>query len=221
MNYLTHQLLNPEELEILRKNLDKEELLWEDGKHTAGKQAAKVKNNLQLRRNSDLSIKFSGLITKKIISNELIKSFALPKKVHGTIFSKSTPGMKYGRHIDNPYMPSGRADLSFTIFLNSKNNYEGGALSVECLNSEEKFKLNAGEIIIYPSTYFHSVEEVINGERLVFIGWIESYVKSIEEREYLFDLDAAARSLLAKYGRSDEVDLIFKSYSNLLRRLGS
>ena len=221
MNYLTHQLLNPEELEILRKNLDKEELLWEDGKHTAGKQAAKVKNNLQLRRNSDLSIKFSGLITQKIISNELIKSFALPKKVHGTIFSKSTPGMKYGRHIDNPYMPSGRADLSFTIFLTSKNNYEGGALSVECLNSEEKFKLNAGEIIIYPSTYFHSVEEVINGERLVFIGWIESYVKSIEEREYLFDLDAAARSLLAKYGRSDEVDLIFKSYSNLLRRLGS
>ena len=27
--------------------------------------------------------------------------------------------------------------------------------------------------------------------------------------------------LLAKYGRSDEVDLIFKSYSNFLRRLGS
>ena len=67
----------------------------------------------------------------------------------------------------------------------------------------------------------HSVEEVITGERLVFIGWIESYIKSNEEREYLFDLDAAARSLLAKYGRSDEVDLIFKSYSNFLRRFGS
>ena len=221
MNYLTHQLLNPEELKILRKNLAKEELLWEDGKQTAGKQAAKVKNNLQLRRDSDFSIKFSGLITKKIISNELIKSFALPKKVHGTIFSKSTSGMEYGRHIDNPFMPLGRADLSFTIFLTNKNNYEGGALSIECLNSEEKFKLNAGEIIIYPSTYFHSVERVIKGERLVFIGWIESYVQSIEEREYLFDLDAAAKSLLAKYGRSDEVDLIFKSYSNLLRRLSN
>ena len=65
------------------------------------------------------------------------------------------------------------------------------------------------------------MEEVTDGERLVFIGWIESYVKSIEEREYLFDLDTAARSLLNKYGRSEEVDLIFKSYSNLLRRLGS
>ena len=49
----------------------------------------------------------------------------------------------------------------------------------------------------------------------------ESYIKSIEEREYLFDLDAGAKGLLAKYGRSDELDLIFKSYSNLLRLLGN
>ena len=221
MNYLTHKLLNSEELEILRKNLEKDSLEWEDGKLTAGKHAAQEKNNLQLRRDSDLSIKFSGLITKKILSNELIKSFALPKKIHGTIFSRSTSGMKYGRHIDNAYMSSGRADLSFTVFLNCKKNYEGGALSIQGINSEDKFKLDAGEIIIYPSTYLHSVEKVIDGERLVFIGWIESYVKSIEEREYLFDLDAAARSLLAKYGRSEEVDLIYKSYSNFLRRLGN
>ena len=221
MNYLTHELLNSEELEIVRKNLNKENFLWEDGKQTAGSHAAKVKNNLQLKRDSDLSKKFSGLITKKILSNELIKSFALPKRIHGTIFSKSTKGMKYGRHIDNVYMSSGRADMSFTVFLSSKDNYEGGALSIEEFHSEKKFKLNAGEIIIYPSTYLHSVEEISKGERLVFLGWIESYVKSIEEREYLFDLDAAARSLLAKYGRSNEVDLIFKSYSNLLRRLGS
>ena len=221
MNYLTHALLNSEELEILRKNLDKEELFWEDGKQTAGKHAAEVKNNLQLKRDLNLSKKLSNLIIKKILSNDLIKSFALPKKIHGTMFSKSKSGMKYGSHIDNPFMSSGRADLSFTIFLSSKENYDGGTLLIESFNSEKTFKLEAGEIIIYPSTYLHSVEEVIAGERLVFIGWIESYVKSIEEREYLFDLDAAARSLLAKYGRSDEVDLIFKSYANFLRRLGS
>ena len=221
MNYLTHKLLNSEELEIFRKYLEKEDSSWEDGKKTAGTHAAEVKNNLQLKKDLDLSKKFSELIKKKILINELIKSFALPKKVHGTIFSKSTTGMKYGRHIDNPYMSSGRADLSFTIFLNCKDDYQGGELSIENFNSEEKFKLNAGEIIIYPSTYLHSVEEVLWGERLVLIGWIESYIKSIEEREYLFDLDAAARSLLAKHGRSEEVDLIFKSYANLLRRLGS
>ena len=221
MNYLTHQLLNPEELKLLNNSLNKENLPWEDGKKTAGNQASKVKHNLQLNKKSDISKKCAELISGKILSDYLIKSFTLPKKIHGTMFTKSTKGMKYGRHIDNSYMSSGRADLSFTIFLNCKDSYQGGELLIENMNSEKRFKLNSGEILIYPSTYLHSVQEVTRGERFVCVGWIESYVKSIEEREYLFDLDAGARSLLAKYGRSDELDLIFKSYSNLLRVLGS
>jgi len=220
MNYLTHQLLNPEEINILNKNLFLKDLPWEDGKKTAGNHAAKVKDNLQLNRSSNISKKYTELIEKKILKNDLIKSFALPKRIHGTMFTKSLQGMKYGRHIDNAFMSTGRADLSFTIFLNEKDKYSGGELLIEGLNSEEKFKLNSGGIIIYPSTYLHSVQEVINGERIVAVGWIESYIKSIEEREYLFDLDAGARTLLAKHGRSDELDLIFKSYSNLLRTLG-
>ncbi len=137
------------------------------------------------------------------------------------MFTKSKENMHYGRHIDNPYMSSGRSDLSFTLPLTNKDSYEGGELIIETMNSEEKFKLNAGEIIIYPRCYLNAVNEVSNGERLVCVGWIESYVKSTEEREYLFDLDAGARGLLAKHGRSDEIDLIFKSYSNLLRILGN
>ena len=221
MNYLTCQLFIQEEIEDLIKNLNKENNLWEDGKKTAGSHASKVKNNLQLNRESEISIKLSHLIRKKILSNPLIKSFALPKIIHGIMFTKSLNNMQYGRHIDNPFMSSGRSDLSFTISLSDKSKYSGGELMIEEMNSEKEFKLNAGEIIIYPSTYLHSVKEIKNGERLVCVGWIESYVKSIEEREYLFDLDAGTRGLLAKYGRSDELDLIFKSYSNLLRLLGN
>ena len=220
MNYLTHQLLNAEEINFIEKELEQENQGWEDGKKTAGSHASIVKDNLQLKRTSDISKKLSSLVKQKILNNDLIKSFTLPKNIHGIMFTKSSKGMKYGRHIDNSYMSSGRADLSFTIFLTKKNLYEGGELLIESLNSESKFKLDAGGIVIYPSTYLHSVLEVLRGERLVVVGWLESYVKSIEEREYLFDLDAGARSLLAKYGRSDELDLIFKSYSNLLRTLG-
>ncbi len=220
MNYLTHPLLNHKELKLIEETFKKKELPWEDGKKTAGSHASKEKNNLQMSRNSEISKKYSALITRKLICDPLIKSFSLPKKIHGTMFTKSMEGMKYGRHIDNAFMPSGRADLSFTLFLSCKENYEGGELCIENLNSEKYFKLNQGEIIIYPSTYLHSVKEVISGERLVFVGWIESYVKSIEGRENLFDLDAGARSLLSRHGRSDELDLIFKSYSNLLRLIG-
>ena len=221
MNYLIHQLLNTEEINLIKTELEKCTQNWEDGKNTAGSHASMVKNNLQLNRNSEESRKNSLLVNKKILSNQLIKSFSLPKRIHGIMFTKSSENMHYGRHIDNPYMSSGRSDLSFTLSLTNKNFYKGGELIIETMNSEEKFKLNAGEIIIYPSSYLHSVNEVTFGERLVCVGWIESYVKSTEEREYLFDLDAGARGLLAKYGRSDEVDLIFKSYSNLLRILGN
>tara|TARA_Y100000589_G_scaffold200001_1_gene188724 strand:- start:824 stop:1489 length:666 start_codon:yes stop_codon:yes gene_type:complete len=221
MNYLISPLLNNEEIKIFQEKLNVESQYWEDGKKTAGSHAAQVKNNLQLNRKSDISLNLSNFITNKILSNQLIKSFSLPKNIHGVMFTKSREGMKYGRHIDNAFMSSGRSDLSFTVFINEKNSYEGGELVIENINSENAFKLNSGEIIIYPSTYLHSVKEITKGERLVCVGWFESYVKSIEEREYLFDIDAGARSLLSKYGRSDELDLIFKSYSNLLRILGN
>ena len=221
MNYLISPLLNDKEIEIFKTKLNKENKDWQDGKKTAGSHAAEVKNNLQLKRECETSQNLSKFITTKILSNPLIKSFSLPKKIHGIMFTKARERMKYGRHIDNAFMSSGRADLSFTIFLNKKDSYQGGELIVENINSESTFKLDSGEIIIYPSTYLHSVKEINKGERLVCVGWMESYIKSIEEREYLFDIDAGARSLLAKHGRSDDLDLIFKSYSNLLRLLGN
>lgn len=220
MNFLTRPILKAEEIQLLKESLEKSNL-WEDGRKTAGKHAAQVKNNLQMNRESEVSKKYANIITKKILNDQLIKSFCLPKYIHGIMFTKSKLEMKYGRHIDNPFMSTGRADLSFTLFLNKKNDYKGGELVIETMEKEHEYKLNAGEIIIYPSTYLHSVNEVKAGERIVCVGWIESYIKTIEEREYLFDLDAGARSLLSKYGRSDELDLIFKSYSNLLRLLGN
>ncbi|MDA9746637.1 Fe2+-dependent dioxygenase, partial [Prochlorococcus sp. AH-736-K20] len=121
MNYLTHQLLNPQEIKLLKESLFLKDLPWEDGKKTAGNHAAKVKDNLQLNKSSEISKKYTALIEKRILNNDLIKSFALPKRIHGTMFTKSLQGMRYGRHIDNAFMSTGRADLSFTIFLNNKD----------------------------------------------------------------------------------------------------
>ena len=55
MNYLTHQLLNAQEINLLKTNLNLQDTPWEDGKKTAGNHAAKVKDNLQLDRSSNIS----------------------------------------------------------------------------------------------------------------------------------------------------------------------
>ena len=75
MNYLTCPLLSDEEIKILKENLSSNDSDWEDGKKTAGSLASKVKNNLQLSRNSDSSKKNADFIVKKLLINVLDKSF--------------------------------------------------------------------------------------------------------------------------------------------------
>tara|TARA_Y100001968_G_scaffold323452_1_gene361163 strand:- start:469 stop:1134 length:666 start_codon:yes stop_codon:yes gene_type:complete len=220
MEYLTHSLIDKAEVAKIVQKLKAEKSYWQDGKKTAGSHAAKIKNNFQLDKNSKISIELKDIITNKITTNPLIKSFTLPKIIHGVMFTKSLAKNGYGKHIDNPYMSSGRSDLSFTLFLNEPDDYQGGELCIQTINKSEKIKLSAGEIIIYPSTQLHSVSEVKDGERYVCVGWVQSYVQNNEDRNFLFELDAGAKGLLAKHGRSDELDLIFQAYSNLLRRLG-
>ena len=220
MEYLTHSLLDKSEtLEIIQR-LKAETSSWQDGKKSAGSLAAKIKNNFQLDKSSRISNEIKDLILSKMISDPLVKSFSLPSIIHGVMFTKSLPGNGYGMHVDNPYMPTGRSDLSFTLFLSEPENYEGGSLCIQTINETKQIKLSAGEMIIYPSTKLHSVAQVEKGERFVCVGWIQSYVQNNEDRSFLFGLDAGAKGLLAKHGRSDELDLIFQAYSNLLRRLG-
>ena len=220
MEYLTHRLIDESKALEIVERLKAEKSSWEDGKKTAGSHAAKIKSNFQLDKKSKLSMELKDIIVNKIISNSLLKSFTLPSLIHGVMFTKSQAGHCYGSHIDNPYMPSGRSDLSFTLFLSEPEDYKGGELCIQTINKTEKIKLSAGEMIIYPSTQLHSVAEVKDGERYVCVGWIQSYVQSNEDRNFLFGLDAGAKGLLAKHGRSDELDLIFQAYSNILRRLG-
>ena len=220
MDYLIHPLLNKSSTKDLVGKLLSNHGCWQDGRKTAGKHAAIVKNNLQLDRESKLSIDLSNQIINYLSIDPLIKSYVIPKTFHSLMFTKSGLGQGYGMHVDNPYMRNGRSDLSFTLFLSNSKNYQGGELCIQTLQENKKIKLNAGEIIIYPSTHLHCVEKITKGERLVCVGWIESYVASNEERSFLFGMDAGAKSLLAKHGSSPELDLIFQSYSNLVRRLG-
>ena len=65
MNYLIHQLLNTEEINLIKKELEKYPQDWEDGKKTAGSHASMVKNNLQLNRNSEASKKKFSISKRK------------------------------------------------------------------------------------------------------------------------------------------------------------
>ena len=222
MDYLTHSLLPLPEVREFQRRLSASDLPWRDGRLTAGDQAALVKNNYQLDPKAELTIAISNRITTALTSDQLVKSFSLVRKVHSLLVSRSSVGDCYGWHVDNPFSRHGRRDLSFTCFLSDEGTYEGGSLMIQTGGEETKeFRLPPGQIVLYPSSTLHSVTPVVSGVRYVCVGWIESYVKASDDRSMLFNIDAAARGLLARHGRSDELDLIFQSYTNAVRRLSN
>ena len=59
---------------------------------------------------------------------------------------------------------------------------------------------------------------VERGERLAVVGWVQSLVRDPAVRELLHDLSEARELLVGMEGSSRAIDLISKSYSNLLRQ---
>jgi PKHD-type hydroxylase len=203
-------LLNTEKLQSIQTRLEKAEFV--EGKLTAGWHAKLVKNNQQLKSGTSLLKELKTEVEQVLKDNSLFKIAVRPRRVHSLLFSRYEEGMSYGTHTDNALMGSNllRSDVSFTLFLNSPDEYEGGDLVIEGADDEKAYKLEAGTIIIYPSSTLHRVNTVTKGTRIVVVGWVQSLVRDASQREILFDLDTARRAMFAREGKTPEFDLISK-----------
>ena len=220
MRFQIESLLPAEQIASWRSLLLAPEVEWRPGQETAGWHARSVKHNHQLDRASALHRELAPLVHQALLVHPLLASAALPARIHNLLFSRLGPGEGYGRHVDNAFMADGRSDLSFTLFLSEPGSYQGGTLVLEYPDGEEAVRLGAGDLIVYPSTLLHRVDPVTEGERLVCAGWIQSRLRSAEQRELLFELDTARRTVFSQQGKGEIFDLLSRSYTNLLRMWG-
>ena len=220
MIFTIENLLTQEQLAIISERLQTDDFV--DGKTTAGWHARIVKENTQLSSQATYAKEIKDLIKVALEKNPLFKVATQPKIVHSMLISRYETGMSYGQHVDNAIMGTGsscyRSDISLTVFLNDAASYEGGELVIEHVEGERRFKLEAGSVIVYPSSTLHRVEPVTKGLRLVAVAWVQSLVRAPNQREILFDLDTVRRSIFQKEGKTIEFDLISKSHANLLRQ---
>jgi PKHD-type hydroxylase len=193
---------------------------WQPGQRTAGWHARAVKHNRQLAEEAPLQQALTELVIGRLQADALLQAAALPVMIHSLRVSRCGPGEGYGRHVDNAFMAAGRSDLSFSLFLSDPSLYHGGELVLETPTGEEHVRLPAGQAVVYPSTLLHRVEPVERGERLVVVGWLQSRVRDAAQRELLFELDTARRSLFQQQGKSEVFDLLCRCYANLLRQWG-
>lgn len=212
-------LLTSEELGLIIDRLKNAEFV--DGKLTAGWYAQQVKNNVQLKNDAAPTQELRNLVNQALKRNSLFQIAARPKAIRPIMFSRYQGGMYYGTHIDNAIMGDEklmRSDLSLTLFLSDPATYTGGELVIESTQGEQAFKLDAGSMVVYPTTTLHRVEPVTEGERLAAVTWVQSLVRDAHKREILFDLDTVRDTLFQKSGKTAEFDLLSKSIANLLRK---
>ena len=82
---------------------------------------------------------------------------------------------------------------------------------------EQSIKLPAGHLVLYPGTSLHQVKPVTRGHRLACFFWIESMVRSDEQRRLLYELDMNLLALRQRHGETDETTALTGVYHNLLR----
>lgn len=202
---------------------------WSDGAVTAGAQALTVKNNEQLPVGSAVAQALQGLILSALDRHLLFFSATLPKRVFPPMFNRYGGRTNtYGAHVDNAvrYVPARgglppervRTDISCTLFLADPADYDGGELVIDDTYGEQRVKLAAGDMVVYPGTSVHRVEPVTRGHRVASFFWVESMVRSDEQRRLLHDMDRHLMHLRSTVGETDAgVVGLTGSYHNLLR----
>lgn len=217
MNLQIPELLKPDELKIIHEKVSESQFI--DGRSTAGSSARAVKNNFQLDMENENTKSVQKIILSAIDDSPLIQQAFLPQKVKLPLISKYQEGMSYGWHVDAPLMekPAVRTDLAMTVFLNNPSEYDGGELFLNTSVGQTQHKLNAGDAIIYPAVQVHGVAEVRRGERLVGVTWIQSAIRSNEQRELLFNVSQVQGMLNQVDPNSQQATLLMQCYSNLIR----
>ena len=216
-------VLSPEQVAQCRARL--EAAAWADGKQTAGYQSAQAKDNLQLPESDPAARELGALILDALSKSSTFFAAALPRRIYPPLFNCYRGGQSFGFHVDNAVrydrgnaMQPVRTDVSATLFLSAPEDYDGGELVIEDTYGNQRVKLPAGHLVIYPGTSLHQVTPVTRGARLASFFWIQSLVRDDGERRLLFDLDLGIRRMTqAQPGHAALVQLT-GVYHNLLRR---
>jgi len=218
------QVLTPGELAALRETLAG--VPWGDGRATSGAQSAQAKNNEQVAQGRPELPGLQQTVLAALSRHPLFFSAALPRRILPPMFNRYAGASNaFGNHVDGAirYVPGAagervRTDISCTLFLAGPDEYDGGELVIEDTYGAQRVKLPAGDLVLYPGTSVHRVEPVTRGARLASFFWIESMVRSDEQRRLLHDMDRHLMQLRETVGETAPAVIgLTGTYHNLLR----
>jgi PKHD-type hydroxylase len=212
-------LLAADKIEPIRNGIYK--LQFDDGKKTARGAAKDIKENFQITHANKNARPLLKKFEEIVKGSPAIEGHALPKQVVGIRISSYKDGGHYGWHVDMATMNGVRTDMSFTLFLTDKDDYEGGELQLDYDGQIRSFKGKAGQIVLYPTGRLHQVTPVTSGERLVVVGWINSTVIDEEDRKALAKMGSEISRIRKMLDSPEELNQLNYLYHHFRRRMSS
>lgn len=198
-----------------------EQANWLEGQSTAGKQAARQKNNLEMDQSCSQWGEINQLVVGTLYQHPVFQQSALPHKVSAAFVARYTVGDAYGKHIDDPIMGQAnaryRSDLACTVFLDEPSNYQGGELVVHDSTGAQSIKLDRGSAVVYPASSLHEITPVTSGVRTVCVLWVQSLVRDPHRREILAELGQARSALNRELPDAKVTQSVDLTYANLVR----
>ena len=92
-------------------------------------------------------------------------------------YSEYEVGDHFNWHFDvKQFTGANIRKVSFSLGLSNKNEYEGGDLILKTSVEENCYKLDRGDLIVFPSWALHKVTPVTKGKRRVVVGWGEGII---------------------------------------------
>lgn len=209
-------ILSPEEVGQLRELASNGEFV----EGTVTNPNSRIKNNLQIPYGDPHGEQAADLVIAALRRSQAVKDLVYPKQISRPTICRYEPGMTYGFHVDAAIFPSDppmRSDVSCTVFISDAEDYEGGELEIQSGSGMLRFKGNAGDAVVYPSTTVHRVAPIRSGERLVAINWFQSTVRDQRQRDVLAQLQQIDNVLYAAGDPQGSRVLVDAIRTNLLR----
>jgi len=144
---------------------------WAPGQ--ASKAKAVTKHNEEFRDDALCGKVLDRVRASPIPKAHFVSEFSPPK------FNRYRDGGEYAVHIDAAAIRQVRTDLAATVFLT--DDYEGGELEID----GQSIRLPAGHALVYDCWRPHRVRPVTSGERIACIFWMQSHIRSDEQRDLL------------------------------------
>jgi len=218
--HVIHQVLAAAEIAAIRDLVACAR--FANGATSAHGAAREVKANQQLECSPADHQRLVEIVFGALHRHREFSRTALPVEISVPMLNRYGVGMSYGAHYDMPFMPTPdgpriRGDLSATLFLSNPEDYDGGELCFARVGAEERVKLKAGDLFLYPASTLHSVAPVTRGERLAVVFWIQSMIREPDKRAMVVALDGLVGRVGERMPGSTEVRDLAGIVGNLTR----